>query len=123
MINDKKNIYLRIMLIVFLTCIPTCLFIPTNINRGNILLVPIIFFLAYGVILLYRNYRKLFYVSITLFLVSFSLYQIYYFTEYNNDLKEYTYEGMGEAIRYAEEKGYNKLHMSEAINQPYIFYL
>lgn len=122
-IKDKKNIYLKIIAIVFIASIPTCLFMPPNINRSNIIWIPIMFYLCYGNVLLYKNYKKISKVILLLYLISFALFEIYYFTGYKNEIKEYSYYGLEESIKYSEEVGYKNLYIIDTINQPYIFYL
>jgi len=122
-IKNKKNIYLKIILIVAIASIPTCLFMPPNINRSNIIWIPIIFYLCYGMVLLYRNYKKICKVFLIIYLISFGLFEVYYYTGYKEEIKEYSYYGLEEAIKYSEEVGYKRLYITNTINQPYIFYL
>lgn len=122
-IKDKKNIYLKIINIVFIASIPTCLFMPPNINRSNIIWIPIIFYLCFGMIILFKNYKKISNILLILYLISFSLFEIYYYTGYKKEVVEYSYYGLEESIKLANEIDYEDLYIADTINQPYIFHL
>jgi len=121
--KEKKNIYFKIMSIFLIASILTALFIPPNINRANIIWIPISFYLCYGTIMLFKNIKKLYKITLFLYATSFILFNIYYFTQYKYDLKQYSYYGLGEAIQYSDKIGYKNLYITSSINQPYIFYL
>ena len=96
---------------------------PPNINRSNIIWIPIIFYLCFGMIILFKNYKKISNILLILYLISFSLFEIYYYTGYKKEVVEYSYYGLEESIKLANEIDYEDLYIADTINQPYIFHL
>ena len=118
-----KNPIMNLMNIFLVSSIFVSIFIVPNINRINVLWIPSLLYLVYGLLYLINNKEKYLKVSLIIYSVFFVSYSIYYYTGYQSTLDEFTFNGLLEAIDYTKKLDYKELHISDEINQPYIFYL
>ncbi|MDR0890511.1 MAG: hypothetical protein LBM05_00010 [Endomicrobium sp.] len=95
-----------------------------NTYRINIIFIPCIYFIALGIVWSAKNIK----VILTILLiygVLFISFTSSYFTEYNTrkNLKYYFFNGIVEAVQYAEKMPSDTIYVTNSINQPYIFVL
>lgn len=70
-----------------------------------------------------KKIRQLAPVLVIAYLICGTLFARYYFTEYPGVIAPYFYEGLGEAISYADKLEGDSLWLSYDINMPYIYVL
>lgn len=116
----KNEIYVFIALI---SALISALFIDANINRMNMSFIPLIWFQAAGISFIAAKIRQFAPVLVIAYLICGTLFARYYFTEYPGVIAPYFYEGLGEAISYADKLEGDSLWLSYDINMPYIYVL
>jgi hypothetical protein len=118
--NMKKGNNLFLINSLFIASFLLSLMVPPNINRVNVLWIPLIFYLIYAVILIYETKPKITYFVLIIYLIFFILFINYYFVFYNkNEIGDQTAYGLDEAISSIENEKYNNLY----IDNNYIYYL
>lgn len=96
-----------------------------NINRVNIVFLPLLFFLAKGIDLSMEKVKELSLPIIALYLASFLFFAHSYFTEYPARVSDAFYHGFGDAVSYAVNNSAirDKIYVSNQVNMPYIYAL
>lgn len=113
-----------LMLLWFLLSICLAAFIEVNINRINILFLPLLYFTAVGIIYVRDKIsRGLFFFIIVLYLVCFASFAHYYFAYYDERASSEFFESFGDAINYAADNTNGTICVSGGVNMPYIFVL
>jgi len=99
-----------------------------NINRINIIFIPIIYFTVIGFFfaenMLISEYKKNFrFLLIGLYSMYFGFFGGYYLFIFKNEIKSQFYYGLGDAIKYADKinSGGTINITSNSINMPYIY--
>ncbi len=111
------------MLLWFLSAVTVGLLQSVNINRINIIVFPLIFFMTMGIRFFWEKNRTIFFSVIGLFSLYFLFFVHAYFTWYPIDVKDAFFSGLREAIASASEHTTEKICVTERVNQPYIFVL
>ncbi len=100
---------------------------PPNINRINILFIPLIFLIAVGIYYVLQNIRHFTVPIIILYLVSFSMFSFNYFSTYPEKTEQIFFESFGEAINYASNYTSGRpdasVYVTNQVNMPYIYVL
>ena len=111
------------MLAALLISLVCALCIDGNINRLNMLWLPLVYFAALGLYELAELLGRWRVVPAACVLLAFSLFFYGYTQEFG--AKGYTgnFPGLGDAIEYVEEQGPGSAYLSTYVNQPYIFVL
>lgn len=82
-IKTKEYSFLSFMTITFLAILlPNLLVHIVTTNKGNILYIPILYFVAVGIIELIKNRKILWQILITTYLILFIIFEVYYYTDY-----------------------------------------
>ena len=109
------NIWFIVAISIIIICIP-------NINRLNILYIPLIFYTIFGIynITSWLNWTKQ--LFILFYIVSFVLFEITYF---NTDFtKTYTFiNGVENVIKYTKSLDKEKIYFEYSFKEPYIYIL
>jgi hypothetical protein len=95
---------------------------PVNINRINIAFLPLIYYLAVGIVTVSRP-RIVLPAIIACYLVAFGLFSANYFVSYPRDAGEAFDVSLREAIEKASEATDGAICVTDRVNQPYIFVL
>ncbi len=113
--NYLFNIWFIVSIILSFICEP-------NINRLNIIMIPIIYYTVIGIYLVIDNRKKLAIGIAILYAMSFVLFTISYFSQ---DCDQYgTFEGkLEEVIDYVDAIENKKIHITEKIQANYIHVL
>ncbi len=100
---------------------------PPNINRINILFIPLIFLIAIGIYYVIQNIRHFTVPIIILYIVSFSMFSFNYFSIYPEKTEQIFFESFGEAINYASNytsgRPDARIYVTNQVNMPYIYVL
>ena len=99
------------------------LIIQGNINRLNIIFIPLIYFTAVGTEDILRRIPNLKIIFFSFFLILFGFFCFSYFGKHQDFIGEYFYDGLGESIEESGELGYENIEITNSINSSYIFAL
>lgn len=93
-----------------------------NINRLNIIMIPIIYYTIVGIYIVANNRKKVAIGILILYLISFGCFLVKYF---NENCDEYgTFEGkLKEVIDYVDKIENKKIHITDKIQSNYIHVL
>lgn len=113
--NILFNIWFIVSVILMIICEP-------NINRINIIMIPIIYYTIIGIYIVANKSKKLTVIIFILYLVSFGLFVPKYFSE---NCDEYgTFEGnLKEVIEYVDNIENKEIHITNKIQSNYIHVL
>lgn len=96
--------------------------ITVNINRVNIIHYPIIALTAYGVYMVFTHFSwirdRLIWLPAMVYLLAFTVFEVYYFTEYKTQINDNFCEGIEETMDFVTENlaSYNKVHITPNVN-------
>lgn len=107
-----------------LACAFLCaFFIDVNVNRINMVWLPLVYFIALGLYALLCKLKKWGILLIAGVLVSFSLFLSSYVSDFGGNGAPYYYPGLGDAVDYVADRDAENVFVSYYVNQPYIFVL
>jgi len=116
-----ENIYLKIIFIALICSFVVGIMIDGNINRLNITWFPMLAFIILGVIDMSKRNRYLKIGICTCYLISFILFNYYYFGSYQRKIASVNNYGLEESILSINTA--KNIYITDTINQPYIFWL
>ena len=128
-IKNKEFKIESLILFLFISVIGCMLIIEEpNINKGNALFIPMLFFVAVTVKYIYKNYKILFWIIVVLYAISFGAFINFYFNIYP---QKYEYQPFFEsdlidAVQYVnqnEELSDKNVYINTSSSQPYIYTL
>lgn len=117
----KQPLYFYFLLWLF-SAFVLALLQPVNINRINIIFLPLIFFVACGIRALSQT-KEILIGFLLLFSVFFAHFTINYFQSYNTEAGGAFFASFGEAIHFAAQKTHGNICVTDHVNMPYIFVL
>lgn len=127
-IIDKNKLeikYSYILKLWLIICILLLFICEPNINRLNIIFIPILLYTALGIyfVIYTTHYKKLIaYLIILLYCIFFIIFALKYF-EQNWD-QYFTFEGnLEEAMHYIKSLDKDKIYITNTIKEPYIYLL
>ena len=99
------------------------LFVDVNINRINMVWLPVIYFISLGLFVILCKLKKWSILPVAGVVACFLIFMSGYVSEYGGGGSPYYYPGLGEAIAYVEDQSPDSVFISYYVNQPYIFTL
>ena len=127
-IKTRKYCFCAFMTLTFFSILIPNLFVCFNsINKGNILFIPILYFVVMGMLEILKNKKILWQILIGTYLILFTLFEIEYYTEFG--VKEncaYEDFSITEVMQYIEDTGKIKEDVYFFIknkSEPYIYVL
>lgn len=113
--NYLFNVWFIVSIILMIICEP-------NINRINIIMIPVIYYTIVGLCIAIEKSKKLAIAILIVYLASFGLFTVKYFQE---DCNEYgTFEGyLKEVIEYVDNIENKEIHITNKIQSNYIHVL
>lgn len=81
----KLNVNIIFMLLFLSVLICQLLIANPNINKANPIFIPILYFTAIGIEIIFRKYKQLVLPILLLFLLNFGIFFNYYYYHYDND--------------------------------------
>lgn len=113
--NYLFNVWFIVSIILMIICEP-------NINRINIIMIPVIYYTIVGLCIAIEKSKKLAIAILILYLASFGIFTVKYFQE---DCNEYgTFEGhLKEVIEYVDDIENKEIHITNKIQSNYIHVL
>jgi len=95
---------------------------PVNLNRINLIFIPLILFIAVVLAWLEENFKIVFIGSICALLIGFVFFNLdYHGEEYQHATRKIFYVGLLPALDYARGKGEGPICVTDEVGQPYIF--
>lgn len=119
----NKNIEYDILNSFFIASFIIMLFVDPNINRINVIWIPLLIYSTICIKTMYLHKKILTNYFIVFYLLCFLIFEGYYFTKYQKDISETTFDGYLDALEYINEIPYENVYITNNINQPYIYYL
>lgn len=111
------------LVFALISCFVCLFFIEPNINRINMIWLPLIYFMALGLYWLLEFLGKYAIFAVLAILFCFSIFFTNYTEDFSGDGSVYYYCGLGECIDYVEELKPESAGISTWVNMPYIFVL
>lgn len=122
--NNKKvqSKYSYIFNIWFIVCIILTFICEPNINRLNIIMIPIIYYTIVGIYIIVNNVKKLSMPILIIYIISFGLFMNKYI---HQDCNEFgNFEGdVQEVIEYVDKIQDKKIYITDKIQSNYIHVL
>lgn len=98
------------------------LLINVNVNRINILFIPLVFLGAYGIYFISeRTDFRVLYVFTIIYLCLFAGFELYFFTDYSDDIACVFYEGTEDALEEALSRD-GTVYISDDILYPVVLF-
>ena len=117
----RKYDYLNIILIFLVTSIFTGIIVDGNINRLNVIWIPLYVFIILGITDISKRYKYIKIGLIVIYGFSFLGFSYTYFTSYQKEISFINNYGLEESIMASDSD--KNVMISDMINQPYIFWL
>lgn len=118
-INVKYNYIFNIAFIVSIILMAIC---EPNINRINILWIPIIYYTIVGIYIVLNFDKRMIMPIVILYLLSFSMFEIDYSKE-NFDNYATFEANLQDVIEYTSRIEHKKIYITNEIKEPYIYVL
>lgn len=99
------------------------LFVEPNINRINVVWILILIYSTICIKIICLHKRILANYFIAFYLLCFFIFEGYYYTKYQKDISEITFDGYLDALEYINNIPCENIYITDNINQPYIYYL
>lgn len=125
-IKKKEYSFTALMTLTFFAIlIPNLIVHIVTTNKGNILYIPILYFVAIGIIELLRNKKILWIILLITYLILFANFEIYYYTDYGLKIHS-SYEDIGitNVIQYIDntEKDKENIYVcTYRKSEPYMY--
>jgi len=124
-LRKSQNTPERLLLLAWL-CVGLLLGIlqPVNINRINLVFIPLIFCVAYVLVWISERSTPGLIIALSIFLVGFGLFTYaYHGSEYRSIAGRNFFPGLLPAIDFASQQGHQSICITDTVNEPYIFVL
>jgi asparagine N-glycosylation enzyme membrane subunit Stt3 len=97
---------------------------PANINRINLIFIPLILCISVFLVKLYKNYKHISLVAICLFLIGFIGFTLdYHGDDFRKHANELFYEGLIPALNVAKQEVDAPICVTDTVHQIYIYVL
>ncbi len=118
--DRRDEAVMRIALLCSLVC---TLLIDGNVNRLNLVWLPLLYFSAYGCALIAEKLKKLAVIPAVGVLVCFVLFFGHYRDTFGGEGNVNYFPDLGRAIQIADAMNAGTVYITDWVNQPYIFAL
>jgi len=120
----KSNIKTSIFLCWVISCLIFGILQPVNINRINIIFMPILICIAIALIWLGEKIKPVFPIAICGFFLAFIAFTIDYHGETYKEMADYKFHsGLLSALQYASTMSHGPICVTDKIDMPYIYVL
>ena len=119
----SKNQLLHLNMIAFISAIILSSFLQPNINRLNVLWIPTMIFLIYGVIIIYKSNKNIGLIVMGLYLAQFACFINYYMNGYQEVLKNYKTHEIIQVLEDSKKYNYDNLYITSSFGENYSYYL
>ncbi len=123
-LSKRKDVPAERPMLIALCCALVCAFlIDCNINRINMIWLPLIYFSALGCYIVLCKLKSLAAPAFIAIVCCMLLFTAKYGENSGAKGNGLFFPGLGEAIAYCEESGAEDIYITDYVNQPYIFAL
>lgn len=98
-------------------------FIDVNINRINMVWLPLVYFMSLGLYAMLCKLKKWGIIPVAGILFCFSLFLSGYISDFGGEGSPYYYPGLGDALSYVAQQNPESVFVTYYVNQPYIYVL
>lgn len=121
-LKDKKPSLLFPVLLWFFGAFIVATLTSPAVHRMNLIHFPMILIVAYGLRILWMNYKILGVIALVIYGALFVRFEKVYFTDYADEVGAFFFEGYADAVGYvyAHAQPTETLYLSDYLNQPYI---
>lgn len=120
--RNTENILKSIINIWFIISVILLFICEPNINRINIIMIPIIFYTVIGIYEIIKKDKKVLAFILIIYIIAMIMFMIKYIT--TDMSKTLTFEsGLKETIEYVNKIDAEKIYMTNKIKEPYIYTL
>lgn len=120
-ITEKKLEYKILNIWFVVSILLTIVFIDGNINRMNIIIIPLVFYSILGLYVIMQNHEIIIPIIAT-YSISFAFFLHSYIKTQGKEGNMFS-QDIGDAIRYVETMDFDKIYLSYTLPQPYIYAL
>ena len=97
---------------------------PANVNRLNIIFIPLVYLIGKGLVFAFRQYKVPAGALVLLYLIWFALFNQAYFTTYAEEVGSVFYESLDEAINYAADNTEDTITITtNQLHMPFVYVL
>ena len=107
----------------FLASVVLMFIVEPNINRINIVMIPWLYYTIVGTVDLAKRIPHGANAATAVFMVLFALFTHSYFTDYQEQISDLFFKGLGPAITQADARDSKRVYVSQYVNMPYVFAL
>ncbi|MGI5970394.1 MAG: ArnT family glycosyltransferase [Oscillospiraceae bacterium] len=124
-----KNKRAGLVFIWLFCCLPAAALTEVNINRMNMVYMPLLIFAGIGAWRCAFILKKLLkgpaaaLLPAALYVAAGAFFAFFYFHNFNAIIGKTFFEGFSEAVRYAETLGKDRVYITDSVNMPYIYVL
>ena len=122
-IKSRNKAIDTLILFWFIASLLLVLVMDININRLNIIFIPLIYFIAKAMIFIYKQSKYFFAIIQLIIIVWFMLFNYFYFTKYPLEVGPAFNESLDQAINYASANASGNIYISNNIHLAYIYVL
>ncbi len=115
--KDENNLY-TIFNFWFIAAVLLLFVCEPNVNRCNIIIFPIIFFIVLGLYEIYKKFKKEFKLIIIMYIILF----VSFLCKYTKS-EFYFLKNFNNVINYVDKMDEKHVYITDNINQPYIYVL
>ena len=120
--KSENYIYVNIINLWFAAAVLLLLAVEPNINRINIIMIPIVFYTIVGIYEIVCNARKVSLLITIIYIVSFCFF-VKDYSKLNFDNYYVFIDKIEEPIEYISNLDVNKIYVQYAFKEPYIYFL
>lgn len=111
-----------LILFQILVSLPQLILVKINVNKVNILFIPLVILIALGVYFACSlTFRHVLTAVLAVYVILFASFEYYYFTEYKEECKPHFDYGFEEALDVAMEKG-EQIYMEQGTYYPKVLF-
>ncbi len=125
--GKKENGFCFFLLVQILAGLAVGALIHVNVNRVNLLILPLIVLISYGwfALIHQREWRgiRLEFIPVLIYLIAFLMFESHYFTEYREEIGRYFCRGLEPCMTFAQEQEADRAYISPNASYARILFL
>ncbi len=121
--NKEKTIDLPMLVIFITTFILLHLIIEPNINKANVIYIPMMYFIVKTICFLGERFKVIYLLAIIIYLCNFIYFLKTYFVDYASQSNYLFEQDIIDATIYAEALQRDTVYVENCLNQTYIYTL
>lgn len=123
----KEAVLDTLITIQFLPALVLGMLSTVNVNRINIIMIPLVYYCCRGIGVIFKflsgkKYGAVKYCIPALYAASFIYFIVIYFGSYNKEMADYWKDGLDDALSYAQSAEVDEIHVVNAYYPNVLFY-